>query len=464
MRRASASARFVCSGVGALMLVGALALWADAHDNVRAASGATQTVPSAGEGNGGPATAPAQGPQETPPHSFVVRARLVYPVTAEQSGPIECGMVVVRDGKVAAVGRDLPIPADLPVVELRDSVVCPGCVAAASAQAGPHAGPESVSGAYRAADACDIYADNTAALARGTTTAHLGCGEHRLVSGVGAVAKLAGPAEQRILRRDADLTLTFGVFTPPPLVNRPFYASSDVAIEPATRQRPDSRAGQIVELEKWITTAERAEGTPAAPGREVARQADDTLAAAGAPFDQHTRAFTDAWRAKLPLRVQVHRATDIDGALQFLQRRATNGGGRPAYFVGLSEGGELPDALFAAGVPLVLRIERSFRAPGGDIGPDPAALEPKLATAGRLAGGKLALAGLADAGEDLRMAAILALRGGLPREQALAGITRVPAEILGVAERVGSLAPGRDADLLVLTGEPLDINAWVERV
>ncbi|MEW6252516.1 MAG: amidohydrolase family protein, partial [Planctomycetota bacterium] len=44
------------------------------------------------------------------------------------------------------------------------------------------------------------------------------------------------------------------------------------------------------------------------------------------------------------------------------------------------------------------------------------------------------------------------------------GITRVPAEILGVAERVGSLAPGRDADLLVLTGEPLDINAWVESV
>ncbi len=66
--------------------------------------------------------------------------------------------------------------------------------------------------------------------------------------------------------------------------------------------------------------------------------------------------------------------------------------------------------------------------------------------------------------EDLRMAAILAVRGGMPAERALAAITRVPAEILGVDERVGSLAPGRDADLLVLTGAPLDINSHVRQV
>jgi len=44
------------------------------------------------------------------------------------------------------------------------------------------------------------------------------------------------------------------------------------------------------------------------------------------------------------------------------------------------------------------------------------------------------------------------------RDSALAGITRIPAEILGVAERVGSLTPGRDADLVVLTADPFDIT------
>jgi imidazolonepropionase-like amidohydrolase len=55
------------------------------------------------------------------------------------------------------------------------------------------------------------------------------------------------------------------------------------------------------------------------------------------------------------------------------------------------------------------------------------------------------------------------VRGGLSRERALAAITRIPAEILGVQERIGSLAPGRDADFLVLTGHPLDAHADVLR-
>jgi imidazolonepropionase-like amidohydrolase len=72
--------------------------------------------------------------------------------------------------------------------------------------------------------------------------------------------------------------------------------------------------------------------------------------------------------------------------------------------------------------------------------------------------------GTGDRREDLRMTAILARRAGLPADAALAAITRHPAEVLGVADRVGSLAPGRDADLLVLSGAPLDINTHVLRV
>ena len=55
------------------------------------------------------------------------------------------------------------------------------------------------------------------------------------------------------------------------------------------------------------------------------------------------------------------------------------------------------------------------------------------------------------------MGAAMAVRGGMEPEQALAAITRVPAEIAGIAERVGTLTPGKDADIVVTQGHPF---AW----
>src|SRR5207244_21543 len=106
---------------------------------------------------------------------------------------------------------------------------------------------------------------------------------------------------------------------------------------------------------------------------------------------------------------------------------------------------------------------------------DPQALQADLSVGGKLAATtgdkkavqafRLALAGMEyDPMADLQTIAALAQRGGLPRQQALAAITRVPAEILGVDGRVGSLAAGKDADLLVLSSDPLAAESQVLRV
>jgi imidazolonepropionase-like amidohydrolase len=60
--------------------------------------------------------------------------------------------------------------------------------------------------------------------------------------------------------------------------------------------------------------------------------------------------------------------------------------------------------------------------------------------------------------------AALAEREGLPRAAALSAITATPAAIYGLADRVGSLKPGCDADLVVWTGDPLDLRSRAERV
>jgi imidazolonepropionase-like amidohydrolase len=64
----------------------------------------------------------------------------------------------------------------------------------------------------------------------------------------------------------------------------------------------------------------------------------------------------------------------------------------------------------------------------------------------------------------LRMEAALAIREGLPKEVALQAITRNAAEIIGVADRVGSLEPGKDADLVIFSGNPFAIATKVEQV
>lgn len=71
---------------------------------------------------------------------------------------------------------------------------------------------------------------------------------------------------------------------------------------------------------------------------------------------------------------------------------------------------------------------------------------------------------LATRGTDLRRAAALAVGHGLDRAAALASITQVPAEQIGAGERVGTLRVGRDADFLVLTGDPVDLSSRLLQV
>ena len=65
---------------------------------------------------------------------------------------------------------------------------------------------------------------------------------------------------------------------------------------------------------------------------------------------------------------------------------------------------------------------------------------------------------------DLRTSAILAVKYGLDKDTALKSLTINAAEILGVSDRLGSISKGKDADLVILSGEPLQLTSRVEMV
>jgi imidazolonepropionase-like amidohydrolase len=380
-------------------------------------------------------TASKEGP------TFALRAGRVITAAAQGQWGIENAVILVRDGKIAAVGRDVAIPSGITVIDLPDATVMPGLVAAAAA--GPVSqGPESVRAAYRAADAVDRYADTRRTLAAGVTTMHISPGWNRLVAGRGAVVRLAGPPEQRILAADTDLTITLAdsALNPPSITDYLVPPSSDNEIRPPRLQRPSSRMGQYLALREAVSDALN-------PG-PVAK------------FDTHLASLADAWRANTPLRIQAQRGADLAGALTYLGAQKKAG-----YLVGGLEAARMSDQLAAAGFPLVYTIDAPFRSPGRNLGNDPDALAGDTRALAALARVRLALGVTPDQpAADLRLAAATALRAGLSPQRVIDAITRVPAEILGVAARVGSIEPGKDADLLVLTGDPLATATHVQRV
>lgn len=381
--------------------------------------------------------------QESGP-SYAIRAGRIYPVANGQPWLIENGIIIVRNGRIEAIGRDIAIPPDLRVYDWPDATITPGFVLASSGVAGEHRGDESVGAGYRAADAFNQYGDYHAWLSGGVTTVHLNPGWHRLITGRGAIVRLGGEPASRVLSESADLTINLGdrVGNPPNLIKELVPPTGDTAILPASPQRPTTRLAQVLALREAIQAATR--GDFRDPFGD---------------YDMHLAALADAWSNRAPLRIHAQQAADLDLAMSFLTSAE-----RPGYLVGGADAVQMLEPFDAPLAGLVYTLDPSFRSPAGNLGGNPDAVDQLGQDLARLKDVKLAL-GLApgQSVEDLRLAAIVALRSGLSEEQVLSALTRVPAELMGVADRVGSLAPGRDADFLVMNGAPLATSAHVQR-
>ena len=175
-------------------------------------------------------------------------------------------------------------------------------------------------------------------------------------------------------------------------------------------------------------------------------------------------------RKEIPARIQANNATDIRSALRLAQEFDFNviiDGGAGAW--------EFKDDLAARKIPVVLgQVSHQYvsneEIPDKQDYPKPderlaarltnAGIPTAMATFSR-AFGTLAPAGT---GKWLLIDAGIAAGYGMTDEQVMRAVTLVPAQILGVAERVGSLEIGKDADVIIFDGPPLSVKSWVQRV
>jgi len=330
------------------------------------------------------------------------------------------------------------IPGDLPVIDVRGATIMPGMVIADTVLAGRHAGDESVSGLYHAIDAFNRFGDYRPLLAEGVTTVHLNPGDHRLVSGAGAVVRLSGYWNDRVLNAASDVTVNLGnaARNPPNLLDPLSQPSADNLIVPAQPQRPSSR------MEEW----------PAL--RDAIEQSTNADASA------HLVALRRLWDANLPMRVQADDALDARKAVEVFDLA-----GRDGYVVGSFDLDTSASMLAASGTSVVFGLSTPVRNAARDFGDDARLSDPDLSALALFDADSVAFAparGLPLS--DLRLAAATALRHGLDREFVLRALTSNPAKILGVGDRVGSLAPGRLADFVVYSDDPLSPTASVQRV
>ena len=173
-------------------------------------------------------------------------------------------------------------------------------------------------------------------------------------------------------------------------------------------------------------------------------------------YDAKLEALIPVLRGELPVHIHAHRADDIATAVRICREF-----GLKYVIVHGTEGHLLPELLAAEGAGVITGPSLTDRS------------KPELANLTIENPAILSRAGVPVAIctdhpvipiQYLPICAALAVRGGLEPEEALAAITIHPARLAGLDKRVGSLEPGKDADIVVTTGHPLDWNGKVRYV
>jgi imidazolonepropionase-like amidohydrolase len=380
--------------------------------------------------------------------------------TVTAAGTIPNGTIVIKDGKIAAVGAGVSAPAGATVIDAKGGVVTPGFIAVSSnltvsEVSAVQSTRDDRSGKLSAG--FDIqYGINPAStmipwarqsgLTRAVATPVLsggGGGHHHDDSGAEEFAGGGGVG-------DADPHLFAGQAAVVSLAS----GQSDLLVR--------ARAAVVLDMGEAGAQAAGSRGTAMVLVRSALEDAR-TYARNKAAYDRgETREFglsridlealVPVVQGRTPLLVRVSRAADILQILKMAREENVS-----VILEGVEEGWLVAHELAAAKVPVIVDTQR-------DLPSSFESLAARLDNAAKLqaAGVTVAVIGSRDQ-NNLRQArfnAGLAASYGLPYQQALASLTVNPARIWKMDAQVGTLEVGKTADVVVWTGDPLELSSW----
>jgi imidazolonepropionase-like amidohydrolase len=357
--------------------------------------------------------------------------------------PLAGATVLIRDGRIAAVGPDVAVPAGARRIDARGRHVTPGLIESGTqiglVEVGAVAGSvdhaltqtpavrDQIRAAFHIADAINPHSMVIPVTRiEGVTTA-VSRPSGGLISGQGVALDLDGASLDAML------------------VSSPVGMWGSMS-EAAAGVLGGTRAATSMRLRELLEDAR------AFPQRRADFERGATREYVATRLD--LEAMQPVLAGKIPLVLEAHRASDIIGALRIAREYRIR-----LVLEGATEAWMVADEIARANVPVVIRVLENLPGSFERLGArfDNAALL-------RQAGVRVVLtSGDTHNARNLRQEAGNAVAHGLPYEEALRAVTVYPAQLWGLQDH-GSLEPGRVANVVVWGGDPLELLTPVEHV
>jgi len=368
---------------------------------------------------------------------IAIRGGTVFTMVGE---PLKDGIVLIQKGKIKKVGKDISIPSGYKIIEAGEFVVFPGLVSPRSyvgissnwrRQSHIDEMSKSVVPAMEVKHAIEPHAPQfTFARELGVTTALVTPGNRNVIGGQGAVLKTTGiVVDKMIVKNKAVMVVGLGR-----------SAKRD-------GKMPSTRMGVAALLRETLIKAQEY--------REKMESPENDKKEEKSKRDLDMEALIPVLNGEMPVMIHCERKDDIWTALRIADEfnlKIILDGATDAY--------TLIDEIKKRDISII--IENIFRGTGSieDRGFNPE--YPKLlneagirvAFRASLSGG-MYTPGAGSPGGDMLEIAAFAVKNGMDPKAALRAVTIDAARIIGMADRVGSIEPGKDADIVILRGHPL---------
>lgn len=365
------------------------------------------------------------------------------------NGTIEGGIVLFDKGKIVAVGKNVNIPKDAEIIDISGKHVYPGLINAFTTiglvEIGAVRATRDVTEVglinpnVRAEIAFNPDSEHPPVTRSNGITTVLVVPTGELIAGQSALMMLDGWTwEEMTLKAPVGLHIYWPRMVQP---SGPGFALA--------RRSPEEIRKEVEKRLQLIReTFQKARAYKKAKESETQK---------GIPYhdtDLKYESMIPVLEGKVPVFIHANSSKEILSAVEWAESE-----GLKIVIVGGNDAWKIADVLKAKNIPIILTNIHRLPSKTDSEYDEPFTVAYKLYKAGV----KFCIAG--EGGyyneRNLPYQAATCVAFGLPKEEALKAITIYPAEILGVADKVGSIEPGKDATLIVTTGDPLEIPTQV---
>jgi len=377
----------------------------------------------------------------------VIKNGYVLPIS---STPVEDGIILIENGIIKEIGKNIPIPQDAEVIDASGDWVMPGFIDSHTSlgtldrygggdfdeTSDPDTAQMKIIDAINPFDKNFLYARSA-----GITAIMAAPGRKNVIGGQTAVLRLMGKTVDQItLLEPSGLKISLG--------------EGPKTTYGAKGRLPSTRMGSAYLIRKAMFEAKEY----SRKWNEFKEKLEKKEETTPPTRDLRLEVLSKVLAQQLPAFIECYRVDDIMTALRLIDEFQLK-----AVLVGCTEGFKVAEEIAERNIPVII----------SQYGIGPRRMETKETKISNAAilvqkGVKVVLKAEESLGigniRELPLIAALAVKGGLDRETALKAITLSAAEVLGVDDHIGSLEKGKEANIVITDGDPFFYNTRIKRV